>query len=365
MNIEIPEVMPKATEHIKEMVSIVKELLKKGVAYKTKDGIYFSIKKFKNYGKLSKTKIKELKVGASERVLKDEYDKDNVNDFALWKFYSKDDGEIFWDTEIGKGRPGWHIECSAMSMKYFGDSFDIHAGGVDLIFPHHENEIAQSEIYTGKKFVNYWVHNEWILVNGEKMSKSLNNFYNLNDIKSKDFSPIELRYFFLTKIYNQKLNFTWKNLESSKNAYQRLKNIISEIKTEKNEKINEQYIKQFKESMDDNLNTARALQVLWNLVRDKKAQGKITTIKKIDEVFGLDLLKEEEIIRDEINLEEGVKSVIYKGFKPSNEIIELINKREQAREDKNWKLADELRKKIKKLNYSVDDTPKGAIVRKM
>ncbi len=369
MNIEIPEVMPKATEHIKEMVNIVKELLKKGVAYKTKDGIYFSIKKFKNYGKLSKIKIKELKHGVSERMLKDEYDKNNANDFALWKFYSKEDGEVFWETEIGKGRPGWHIECSAMSMKYLGENFDtenkgkslfsvpkiakkreaifdIHTGGVDLIFPHHENEIAQSEAYTLKKFVNYWVHNEWVLVNGEKMSKSLGNFYNLNDIRIKGFKPMELRYFFLTKTYKERLNFTWKNLENSKISYNRLKNIISEIKTEKNEKINEKYIKQFRDSMDDNLNTARALQVLWKLIRDEKAQRKIQTIKKIDEVFGLKLLEKEKI---EIPME----------------ITELINKREQARKDKNWKLADELRKKIKNLGYTIDDTKEGAVVRKM
>jgi len=192
MNIEKSEVMPRATDNIKEMVSIIKELLKKRIAYKTNDGIYFSIKKFKDYGKLSGVKIKKLKTGASKRVSKDEYEKDSVNDFALWKFYDKKDGNVFWETEIGKGRPGWHIECSAMSMKYLGKQFDIHIGGVDLIFPHHENEIAQSEASFGKKpWVKYWLHNEWILVDGKKMSKSKKNFYKLEDITNKGYSPLD------------------------------------------------------------------------------------------------------------------------------------------------------------------------------
>ncbi len=365
MNIEFPEVMPKATEHIKEMVEIVKNLLEKKIAYKTHDGIYFSIKKFKDYGKLSKVKTKELKAGASERVLKDEYDKENVNDFALWKFYTKDDGDVFWDTEIGKGRPGWHIECSAMSMKYLGKNldtenkkfsvsksaknnkqalFDIHTGGADLIFPHHENEIAQSEAYTKKKFVKYWLHNEWILVDGKKMSKSLGNFYNLKDIIKRNYSPMELRYFYLTKIYNQKLNFTWKELEASKISYQRLKNIISAIKDDK--KTNKKYLSEFETAMDDNLNTPNALQVLWKIVRDEKATGKIETIKKIDEVFGLKLLEKEKI-------------------KIPEEIQKIIDERERARNSKDWKKADVLRDILKKKGYAVDDTAKGSAVRKL
>jgi len=227
MNIEKPEVIPHATDHVKEMVALIKNLLAKGIAYKTEDGIYFSIDKFKGYGKLSKIKLKELKEGASERITKDEYDKENAQDFALWKFYDKKDGDVFWETEIGKGRPGWHIECSAMSSKYLGDSFDIHTGGVDLIFPHHENEIAQSEAANGKDFVKYWMHNEWVLVDGKKMSKSLGNFYKLKDIIEKGYSALDLRYFYLTKLYRQKLNFTWSNLDAAKTSLQRLKNIIS------------------------------------------------------------------------------------------------------------------------------------------
>jgi len=344
MNIETPEVMPKATQHIKEMVEIINDLIKKDIAYKTEDGIYFSIKKFKNYGKLSKINLKELKAGASKRVLKDEYEKESVNDFALWKFYTKEDGNVFWNTEIGKGRPGWHIECSAMSMKYLGESFDIHTGGVDLVFPHHENEIAQSEAYTGKPFVKYWLHNEYLLVNGRKMSKSLGNFYNLKDIIKKGYTPLELRYFFLTKNHREKINFTWENLKSSKNSLQRLKNIINDLKDDT--KTNNVYTRKFKEALDDDINTSKALQVLWNFLRDKKAKGKIRTVKKFDMVLGLDLLKKE-------------KTSIPK------EIQKFVKEREEARKNKDWKEADKLRDKIKKSGYNVDDTEKGVKIRKL
>jgi len=342
MNIETPEIMPHATEHIKEMVTIIKKLLDKGIAYKTEDGIYFSIDKFKNYGQLSKIKKKSLKAGS--RILKDEYDKQNVNDFALWKFYSPDDGDVFWETEIGKGRPGWHIECSSMSSKYLGQPFDIHAGGIDLIFPHHENEIAQSEAATEKQFVRYWLHNEWVLVDGKKMSKSSGNFYKLKDITDKKFFPLNLRYFYLTKNYRQKFNFTWRNLESSKISYQRLKNLISE--TPNNGKINKRYLKEFENAMNDDLNTPRALQVLWKLIRDEKADGKIGTIKKMDEVFGLDLLKEEKI-------------------KIPAEIKKLVEERENCRRKKNWARADNLRKKIKIKGWSVEDVGDGSKVRRV
>jgi len=362
MNIEKPEIMPRATEHIKEMVALIKKLLKKGIAYKTKDGIYFSIKKFKDYGKLSNIKIKKLKSKACGRINKDEYSKEHINDFVLWKFYNKEDGDVFWETEIGKGRPGWHIECSAMSMKYLGESFDIHTGGVDLIFPHHENEIAQSEAATGKVFANFWLHNEWVLVNGKKMSKSLGNFYNLKDVIKRGYSPTDLRYLYLTKSYRQQLNFTWKNLQNAKRSLERLKNIISEIKDDK--KTNKKYLDEFEKAMNDDLNTPKALQVLWRLVRDKNAPGKLKIIKKMDEVFGLNLLKKEGLIKDKIIIEDEVKVIVYEGFKPYKELTELINKRELARAKKDWKKADELRKKIKSLGYSIDDTKKGAIVRK-
>jgi len=266
-----------------------------------------------------------------------------VNDFALWKFYTPEDGSVFWETEIGRGRPGWHIECSAMSMKYLGERVDIHTGGVDLIFPHHENEIAQSEAFTGKKFVNYWVHNEWILVDGKRMSKSLKNFYTLKDLEEKNYSPLAVRYFYLIKSYRQKLNFTWKNLESAKISYGRLKNVISEFKDDN--KVNKKYIEEFEKVMDNDLNTPKAIQILWKLVRDKKAEGKIKTIKKFDEVLGLKLLEKEEI-------------------KIPSEVKKLLKEREMMRAEKNWKKSDELREKINKLGYAINDTKEGSVVKR-
>lgn len=343
INVEIPEVMPRATEHVREMIEIIEKLLEKEIAYKTNDGIYFSISKFKEYGKLSKINKDELKEKASERMKKDEYDKENIQDFALWKFYEPTDGDIYWETSFGKGRPGWHIECSAMSMKYLGKSFDIHIGGIDLIFPHHENEIAQSESYSGKQFVKYWMHNEWVLVDGKKMSKSLKNFYKLKDIEEKGFSALVLRYFYLTKLYREKINFTWESLESSDNAYKRLKNIVSELKDDK--KVNEKYLKEFEKAMNDDFNTPNALQVLWKFLRDEKAVGKFQTLKKMDSVFGLNLFEREEI-------------------KIPAEILKLVEQRNQARKNKEWELADELREKIKSRGYIIDDTNEGTKVRK-
>lgn len=356
LNIRKADKYPKATEHIKEMIELIKKLMKNGYAYKTEDGIYFNVKKFKDYGKLAHIKLKNLKENA--RVNSDEYDKENAKDFALWKFYNPEDGKVFWETEIGKGRPGWHIECSVMSSKYLGQPFDIHTGGVDLIFPHHENEIAQSEAGNNKKFVNYWLHNEHIMVDGKKMSKSLGNYYTLRDIKN----PIALRYFYLTGHYKSQLNFTMENLENAENSYERLKNIIENLIDSSNNPtgnnaskssakreevdINNSYLEEFKKAMDDDLDTPKALQILWKLVRDENAQGKIATIKKMDEVFGLKLLEKEKI---EI---------------PEN-ISKLLKEREQARKNKNWKLADELRDKINKLGYSVDDTNEGGKVKKL
>ena len=344
LNIEKSDYYPKATEHIKEMVAIVKKLLEKGIAYKTEDGIYFNIKKFKDYGKLAGIKTCNLKAGASKRVLKDEYDKDNVQDFALWKFWTKEDGDVFWNTEIGKGRPGWHIECSAMSSKYLGEHFDIHMGGIDLVFPHHQNEIAQSEAANGKKFVNYWVHNEWLLVDGKKMSKSLGNFYTLRDIINKGYNPLFLRYLYLTVNYRKPLDFTLENLENSKNSLERLKNIISEIKDDK--KTNKEYMEKFSKAMEDDLNTPQALAVLWELVRDEKAEGKTKTIEKIDGVLGLNLLKKEKI---EIPAE----------------IKKLADEREKARKQKDFKKGDELRNKLKQKGWQVDDAPEGQRLKKI
>jgi len=342
LNIIKPNIMPRATEHIKEMVALIKGLLKKGYAYKTEDGIYFSIKKFRDYGKLARIDFSKLK--QTERMKKDIYEKEETRDFALWKFWTQEDGNVFWETEIGKGRPGWHIECSAMSMKYLGESFDIHTGGFDLVFPHHQNEIAQSEAATGKKFVNYWLHNEWLLVDGKKMSKSLGNFYTLRSIMEKGFKPLSLRYLYLSDHYRSQLNFTLENLKNAQNSYERLKNIVKELKYDG--KVNEEYLRDFEKAMDQDLETSKALQVLWTLVRDEKAQGKVETIGKMDEVLGLKLLEKEKI-------------------KVPAEIQQLVDEREKARENKNFKLSDELRQKMKEKGWWVDDTDEGPKVKKL
>lgn len=341
LNIIKPDVMPRATENISEMVNLIKELLRKGYAYKTEDGIYFSVSKFKNYGKLAG--LKKIKLGKS-RIKNDEYDKKDIQDFALWKFYSDEDSGVYWDVEIGKGRPGWHIECSAMSSRYLGQPFDIHTGAIDLIFPHHTNEIAQSEAAYGKKFVNYWMHAGFLTMKEGKMSKSLGNIYTLKDLKAKGYSPLDYRYLCLGTHYRAPLLFTYENLENARNSYERLKNIISEIKDDG--KVNETYLSEFKSAIDDDLDMPKALQVLWKLVRDEKAEGKLSTIREMDKVFGLRLLEKPEI---EIPAE----------------IKKLADERERYRKQKKFKEADILREKIKKLGYYVDDTDKGGKIKKL
>ncbi|MBU3907196.1 MAG: cysteine--tRNA ligase [Nanoarchaeota archaeon] len=341
LNISEPDVWCKATEHIKEQIELIKKLEKKGFTYKTKDGIYFDTSKLKDYGKLARLKKEGLQAG--KRI--DLGEKKNITDFALWKFSEKPGvRQQEWNSPWGVGFPGWHIECSAMSMKYLGENFDIHTGGEDHISVHHTNEIAQSEAATGKKFVNYWLHGAFLMFKGEKVSKSKGGLYTISELEEKGFEPLEYRYFVLTAHYGKPLNFSLGNLEASKNAYQRLKNIISEIKDDK--KINKDYLEQFEEAIDNNLDMPNALQVLWKLVRDEKASGKYQTIKEMDKVFGLKLLEKEEI------------SV-------PDEIKKLVAEREKARKNKEWKLADELREKINRKGYSVDDADEGARVGKV
>lgn len=361
LNIIEPDFWPKASEHIKEQIDLIKTLEKKGFTYKTRDGIYFDTSKFKSYGKLARLKIENLKAG--KRV--DIGEKINKTDFALWKF-SEEVGkrQQEWNPkDFGAswpiGYPGWHLECSAMSMKYLGETIDIHTGGQDHIPVHHVNEICQSEAATGKPFAKYWLHGAWLLFKGEKMSKSKGGIYNLRELEEKSFDPSVFRYLLLTTHYRKPLNFSLEKLKKSKEAYQRLKNIIEELRqkaeplatsskrgqSKTEDKINEKYLKQFGNAINDDLNTPKALQVLWRLLRDNKAGGKLKTISKMDEVLGLDLLKKEKI-----EVPEKIK--------------ELINEREKARGNKDWKKADELREKIKTLGYSLDDTEKGAVVRK-
>ena len=334
VNIIKPEIL-RATDNIKEMISLIKKLLQKNYAYKSEDGIYFSISKFKKYGKLAQ--LKKIKQ-SQERIRNDEYDKNNIHDFSLWKFYTKEDGDVFWSAEFGKGRPGWHIECSAMSMKILGEHFDIHTGATDLIFPHHTNEIAQSESATGKKFVNYWMHGGFLTMKGGKMSKSLGNILTMKDLKEKGFSGLDYRYFCLTGHYRKPMEFSIENLEAAKNSLQRLKKNVLGLKDDK--KTNKKYLAEFEKAINDDLNMPNALQVLWNLVRDEKASGKFQTIKKMDEVFGLKLF--------EMDADKKVK--------------ELKKKRDEARQNGDWKTADKLREEINKMGYSIDDASEGSFL---
>jgi len=356
LNIRPASAYPAATEHIKEMAGLVKTLLKKGYAYKSEDGsIYYDISKFKGYGKLSGLSLEGLKAGA--RVRQDQYDKDDAQDFALWKAWSEDDGDVFWDTEIGKGRPGWHIECSAMSMKYLGVHFDIHTGGVDLMFPHHENEIAQSEAATGKPFASWFVHNEHLLVDGRKMSKSLGNFYTLRDLLQKGRSPRAIRYLLLSTHYRQKLNFTMDGLDGAANSVERLLDFMDmldnagggkdspEIKNMMNKTKAD-----FEKAMDDDLNISAALAAIFDFVRDvnklaeKGSLGKAgaqemkSLMLDFDKVLGI--------------LETGKKDI-------SMQVERLIQEREEARKRKDFRKSDEIRAKLAGMGVVLEDTAEG------
>ncbi|MEK6875612.1 MAG: cysteine--tRNA ligase [Nanoarchaeota archaeon] len=361
LNIKDPDIWCKATKHIKEQIELIKKLEKKGYTYKTNDGIYFDTSKFKNYRKFAKLNVEGLKAG--KRI--DMRGKKNKTDFALWKF-SEDSGkrQQEWDSPWGIGFPGWHIECSAMSMKYLGEEFDIHTGGIDHIPIHHTNEIAQSECVTGKKFVNYWIHGNFLTFKGEKVSKSKGGLYTISELKEKGFEPLSYRYMCLTAHYRSTLDFTIENLSASKNAYERLKNIISDLKNDNKE--NEKYLLEFEKAINDDLNMPKALQVLWKLVRDENAEGKLKAIKKMDEVFGLNLLKKGKIftikISDKLQIKDRIE--IKSDVKIPQDINDLIIKREIARKVKDFKKADEIRNKINKLGFVIEDTEKGIKVRK-
>ncbi len=343
LNIEKANFYPKATENIKQMVSMVEKLLKKKYAYEVKDGIYFRVNKFKKYGKLANLDLKKLKAGA--RVKKDEY-KETLNDFVLWKFWDKEDGNVSWETKIGKGRPGWHIECSVMSSKYLGKHFDIHTGGIDLVFPHHTNEIAQSESANNCKFVNFWVHNEFLLVDGKKMSKSLGNFYTLRDLLKK-YDCLAVRYLLMSGHYREQLNFTLKGLENAKRSVDRLKVRVLEFKKSKDKKGSvSKYLQNFEKVLDNDLNIAEALEIVWKLIRDSNVGGslKYKTLLKFDKVLGLGLDKTEKF---------------------SGEILGLIKKRDKARKGKNWKDSDKIRNALLKKGVKVSDNAGGSVYSKV
>ena len=354
LRIEEPDLVVHATDHIPEMVSLIERLTTKGHTYEKDGSIYFRIASFKDYGKLSKLDTEGIKPGA--RVDVDEYEKQDARDFVLWKAPKPE--EPFWTTSIGSGRPGWHIECSAMSMKYLGDSFDLHCGGVDNIFPHHENEIAQSESVTGKPFVRYWMHGEHLIVEGEKMSKSKGNYYTLRDLLQKGIDPLDVRYILLSIPYKHKLNFTFDALRQARSSLKRLQDFRIRLKADQSplgaaaelHPLLKQAREQFEQAMDDDLNTAQALAALFELVReiniamDKKGVSKEdraaiqNTVDEMNEVF--DILAEPEAEMD-------------------SRIRELIEQRNAARKARNFPLADQFRAQIYEMGYIIEDTREG------
>lgn len=333
---------PKATQHIKEQTELIKKLERNGYTYKITDGIYFDTSKFKEYGKLGNIDIEGLREGA--RIEKNS-EKRNITDFALWKFHTgKGKREQEWESPWGIGFPGWHIECSAMSMKYLGETFDIHTGGIDHVGTHHNGEIAQSEAANGKPQANYWMHVAFVNVEGGKMAKSGNNFIRLETLKDKGFDPIAYRYWLLMGHYRTQMNFTFEALEGAKNALKNLSNSVIKLSKEKG-KISTSYVEKLKEAMNDDLDTPKAIALLWELIKDQSVTNgdKKTTIEEFDKVLGLNIFELSKKLEEKNTSET------------PDEIKDLLTQRNQAREEKNWKKADELREKIKKLGYGISD----------
>jgi len=378
LNIAPAWIYPKATDHIKEMIGIIKSLIKNKLAYRFDGSVYFDVSKFKKYGRLSRLRKSDLAKGGSDfhRVDADEYEKNSAEDFVLWK--AKKEGEPSWPSPWGEGRPGWHIECSAMSMKYLGESFDIHAGGIDLLFPHHENEIAQSEGATKKRFVKYFIEGEHLLVDGKKMSKSLGNVFTLRDLENKNFNPLAFRYLVLGAHYRTQLNFTWESLKSAQNSLGRLKDFVLNLK-----KINEskaqvlqdlaqrdgasraisqqrdmrvlaKFATEAKKAFFDDLDTPKALAQVWGMVNEFNknpnkydASDILSLLLVFDRVLGLGFADVSEPER------------------PNDEVSHLLKERETARKSRDFTAADLLRQKIYDLGWEIQDNPDGPRLKKI
>ncbi len=358
LNCMAPDVEPRATEHIAEMTDIISKLLERGMAYESEGSIYFRISAFPDYGKLSKISFEGNIEGGSERIDTDKYEKEDARDFALWKLVS-DENATGWDAPFGRGRPGWHIECSAMSMKYLGETFDIHAGGVDLQFPHHENEIAQSEGATGRPFAKYWLHGEFLKIENEKMAKSLGNDFTFRDIRDRGFSPLAIRYLLLSVPYRKQLNFTFEGLNGAASAVERLHQFrrlvtasqVSEDKGTGIEKTAANALAEFEAALDDDLNTSQALAAIHNLVREvnsrmsdgalseEERQDVLEALKKFDSVLGIFGEEQQEILDEEIEA--------------------LIAAREEARLNRDFAKADDIRDRLADVGIILEDTKDG------
>jgi len=363
LNIEVPEQMPRATDHIPEMVDLVRRLEERGLAYRADGSIYFKISGFDGYGKLSGRKIEGNEAGRGGRVDVAEYAKADVSDFVLWKA-PKLEKETAWDTSIGLGRPGWHLECSAMSMKYLGETFDIHAGGEDLIFPHHENEIAQSEGATGKPFARYWLHSKFLNVDNEKMSKRLGNIKTLRDLLAAGFSPMSIRYLLLSAPYRTQLNFTAEGLEGASAALERIRNFKRRVREAHtsgsgNGRASEaaaRALSAFREAMDDDLNTSSAFAPLFTMVSEVNSSIDEHSLTDSDRTSVLDAM-------DRMDSVFGVLAPLEDDSVPA-EVLALVDERTEARKARDFKRADEIRAQITALGFVLEDTPEGTKARK-
>lgn len=348
---------PEATTHIKEMVDLVKRLLDKGAAYRMGDSIYYRIAEFPGYGKLSGMKLEDLKIGA--RIDAEEYEKETAADFALWKGWDEDDGDVYWETELGKGRPGWHIECSAMSMKYLGETFDIHCGGVDNIFPHHENEIAQSEAATGKRFVNYWLHNAHLMVEGKKMAKSFNNFYTLKDLMDQGLHPMAVRYVLIATHYRQQLNFTFDGVNAALASLQRLWDFYTNVEESSGgdsggqiASIAHEAEEKFTSALDDDLNISPALAAVFDMVKAANRVMAEVGLGEDDKKILLKALDGFDSVLAFVKPPEGAKII-------DEEVERLIQARVDARKNKDFEQADRIRDQLLAQGIILEDTKSG------
>ncbi|MBW3014562.1 cysteine--tRNA ligase [Candidatus Woesearchaeota archaeon] len=345
LNIISPDVWSKATEHIKEMIKLVKKIEKNGYTYSAGGNVYFDISKFKDYGKLAKLKLDELQAGSRKDI---DTEKKSPLDFVLWFTKSRYKQIMMWDSPWGMGWPGWHLECSAMSMKYLGEQFDIHCGGKEHIPVHHTNEIAQSEAATGKKWVNYWLHTEWLTLKEGKMSKSKGTFFRVSQLVDKGYDPLAYRYLCLTAHYRTPLTFSWDALDAAQTAFNRLKENVIALKKDLSSGMDRQkfdyYKEEFHRAINNDLDTPKAISLVWNILKDKElgSKEKFELLVDYDRVLGLNIE----------DMEEEIVEV-------SKEIMDKIKKREKARKEKDWKTADKLRDELLAEGIILKDTPVG------
>jgi cysteinyl-tRNA synthetase len=361
LGVERAEEYPAATDHIAEMVELIKTLRDRGHTYEVDGSIYFKLSTFPQYGRLSHFDLEQLRAGASGRVDSDEYATDDARDFALWKAYDENDGAVFWETELGKGRPGWHIECSCMSMKYLGESFDIHCGGIDNMFPHHENEIAQSEAATGKQFVRYWLHSMHLFVEGRKMSKSLGNIYTLRDLVEKGHDPLAIRWALISTNYRQPSNFTFEGLEAAKVSLNRIRDFRIRLEAVRGDGSDlseavDTCEREFGEALDDDLNISGAIGAVFEFVREGNRLMDRDELSQVGAQAGLALL-------DRLDSVTGLFAPVQTEEAPQA-ILSLVLERQDARRAKDFARADTIRDELAAEGWVIEDTADGPRVKR-